>query len=61
MLVYKRNLMVWVKNVDMKPAYICSECGFGYSDPRLALLCEDFCKEHGSCSPEITKKALIRP
>ena len=53
--------MVWVKNFDMKPAYICSECGFGYADVRLALLCEDFCREHKSCSPEITKKALIRP
>ena len=61
MLVYKRIVMVWVKNVDMKPAYICSECSFGYADARLALLCEDFCKEHKSPSPEITKKAIIRP
>jgi hypothetical protein len=53
--------MVWVKNVDMKPAYICSECGFGYADARLALLCEDFCNEHKSPSPEITKKAVMNP
>ena len=53
--------MVWVKNFELKPAYVCSECGFGYADARLALLCEDFCKEHKSCSLEITKNAIIHP
>jgi hypothetical protein len=53
--------MVWVKNVDMKPAYVCSECGFAYADVRFALLCEDFCSEHKSSSPQITRKAIMRP
>ena len=53
--------MVWVKNVGMKPVYVCGECGFGYKDAKTALTCEQYCKEHKSCSPEITKKAVYRP
>jgi hypothetical protein len=45
----------------MKPAYICDACGFGYSDAKTALQCEEFCKKHRSCSIEITKKAIYRP
>lgn len=53
--------MVWVKNVGMKPVYVCGECGFGYADAETALMCEQYCKKHKSCSPEITKKAVYRP
>jgi hypothetical protein len=53
--------MVWVKNVDMKPAFICGECGLGYKDAKTALACEEFCKKNKACSPEIAKKAIYNP
>ncbi len=53
--------MVWVKNVGMKAVYVCDECGLGYADAKTALLCEQFCKGHKSCSSEISKKAVYRP
>ena len=53
--------MVWVKSVGMKPVHVCGECGHGYKDPRTALECEKYCKEHKACSPVITKKAVYRP
>jgi hypothetical protein len=53
--------MVWVKNVGMKPCFICGECGLGYKDARLAVRCEEFCRANKSCSPEIARKAVYRP
>jgi len=49
--------MVWVKNIGMKPAYVCDSCGSCYRDPKLALECENLCKI-GKPSEEIRKKAL---
>ena len=53
--------MVWVKNVGMKAAFICDKCGLAFSDPKVALACEEFCKAHNACSPEIARKAFYRP
>lgn len=44
-----------------KQVYVCEECGFGYSEKRLALMCEEFCKRVGACSGEITKLAIMKP
>jgi hypothetical protein len=53
--------MVWVKNVELKQVFICDACGFGYSDAKIALQCEQFCNEHHSCSTDIIKKAIYSP
>jgi hypothetical protein len=53
--------LVWIKNVGMKPAYVCDSCGLGYRDARMAFECESFCKGHKSCSQELAKKAVYRP
>ena len=54
-------MMVWIKNVGMKPIYICDVCGLGYSDAKTALECERYCAENKACSPEIAKKAVHHP
>jgi hypothetical protein len=53
--------MVWIRNVGMRPAYVCDSCGHGYDDPVLAFSCEGYCKESGSPSPEMTKMAVVKP
>jgi hypothetical protein len=53
--------MVWIKNVGMKPVYICGECGLGYRDAKTALECEEFCSKNKACSSEIMKKAVYHP
>lgn len=50
--------MVWVKNVGMKPVFICAACSLGYADAKTALECEEFCGANRVCSPEIAKKSL---
>jgi hypothetical protein len=50
--------MVWVKNVGMKAAFVCGQCGLVFRDAKTALQCEEFCKKHNACSPEIAKKAM---
>ncbi|MFZ5867222.1 MAG: hypothetical protein ACOYXY_15155 [Thermodesulfobacteriota bacterium] len=52
--------LVWVKNIGMKPAFICGECGLGFSDAKTALACEEYCRKNKSCSPEIAKRAIYR-
>lgn len=39
----------------------CELCGFGYKDLDTAEQCEEYCDTHGSCSLEITKKAIYKP
>jgi hypothetical protein len=39
----------------------CELCGFGYKDLDTAERCEEYCDAHGSCSLEITKKAIHKP
>lgn len=53
--------MVWIKNVGMKPCYICAECGLGYRDAKTALLCEEYCRKNKSCSPKIAGMAIYKP
>lgn len=53
--------MVWVKNVGMKPAFVCGSCGLGFRDAKVALACEEHCGKNKSCSPEIAKKACYHP
>ncbi len=52
--------MVWVKNVGMKPVFVCSACGTGYADPKIALQCEEYCTRHNACSVELARKAVYR-
>lgn len=42
-------------------AFVCDECGFGYTDEATAQSCEAYCAEHGACSLEITAKAVSHP
>src|SRR3990170_3420050 len=44
-----------------KTVYLCEICGFGYADEATANSCENFCREHKSCSLQIAKKAVVRP
>ena len=44
--------------VNGKDAYKCGACGFLYREKEYAEKCETFCKEHNSCSLEITKHAI---
>lgn len=43
---------------DDHVVYQCKECGFNYPNEGLAKKCEAWCKEHNSCSIEITKHAI---
>ena len=36
----------------------CPECGLHYEDKKQAEKCETWCKEHHSCSLEITSHAV---
>jgi hypothetical protein len=47
-----------VKEIKGKTYYQCEICKFYYETRKLAQKCEDFCKEHSSCSLEITKHAV---
>ncbi len=41
--------------------YLCELCGFGYGDLDTAEKCEQYCDTHGSCSLQITQKAIYKP
>jgi hypothetical protein len=49
--MFKRNGIV----------YQCEFCGFGYAKLEFAESCEEFCGIHGTCSPELTLKAVVKP
>ena len=40
-----------------KAYYACEECGFAYETRELAQKCQDWCREHHSCSLRITAHA----
>ena len=42
----------------MKAIYKCKECGFSYEDKEWKDKCEKWCKEHKTCSMEITKHSI---
>jgi len=44
-----------------KTLYVCELCGFGYGELNTAEQCEQYCAIHGSCSIEITRKAIFKP
>ncbi|MEK6838008.1 MAG: hypothetical protein AABX69_05125 [Nanoarchaeota archaeon] len=41
-----------------KVYYTCEECGFAYETKGMAQKCQGWCREHHSCSLEITKHAV---
>lgn len=43
---------------ENKTLYICEECNFAYESKEWAGKCKNYCKEHSSCSLEITKHAV---
>ncbi len=53
--------MVTEKILDGKTLYLCDICGFGYIDAETARDCENWCRKTGTCSLEITKKAVLIP
>ena len=50
--------MVKEEKRNNQTVYLCEECGFAFLDKDWAEKCEAFCKEHKSCSLEITEHAL---
>jgi hypothetical protein len=54
--------LVTEKKIGNKTVFLCDICGLGYSKKYITKDCEDYCKAHpGSCSVEITKKAVYFP
>jgi len=53
--------MVSKTDVKGQTAYECELCGMRYWELDIAEQCEDYCGIHGSCSIEITRKAIHRP
>ena len=51
-----------VKEIEKegRKLFACEVCSFAYADKATADECEAFCKSHGSCSMEITKKAVAK-
>ncbi|MEM3726398.1 MAG: hypothetical protein QXK98_06000 [Candidatus Bathyarchaeia archaeon] len=53
--------MVKEKKLGDKTIYLCEICGLGYSDREIANECEEWCRKTGTCSVEITRKAIYFP
>jgi hypothetical protein len=53
--------MVKEKKEYDKMVFKCHVCGHGYCDRKTAQECEDWCREAGTCSAKITKKAVHFP
>jgi hypothetical protein len=54
--------LVTEKKVGDRTVFLCDICGLGYSERKTAQDCEDYCRVHaGSCSAEISKKAVYLP
>jgi hypothetical protein len=54
--------LVTEKKIGNKAVFLCDICGLGYADRKTAQECEDYCRAHvGSCSAEISKKAVYLP
>ncbi len=49
------------KVLDGQTLFLCDVCGFGYLDIETARKCEDWCRKTGTCSIEITEKAVYFP
>lgn len=62
---FKRQKEVFYTMVDKEEykgetVYHCEVCGFHYRDRELAEQCETHCRDHNSCSDEITAKSIER-
>jgi hypothetical protein len=53
--------MVKKKKIADETIYLCEICGLGYSDFETAERCEEWCGKTGTCSIEITRKAIYFP
>jgi hypothetical protein len=53
--------LVLVISYLQKIVYLCEICGSGYADQATANSCENYCRTHKNCSPQMTKKAVLRP
>ena len=54
--------MVIKKMIRNRTVFLCDICGLGYADRTTAQEYEDYCRAHaGSCSAEISKKAVYLP
>ncbi len=53
--------MVKKKMIKGQVVFVCEVCGLGYLDQETAQDCEDWCRETGTCSVEITRKAVYFP
>ena len=54
--------MVTEKKIGRKTVFLCDICGLGYAEKKIAQDCEAYCIANpGSCSVEITKKAVYFP
>jgi len=55
-------LLATEKMIENKTVFLCDICGLGYSEEKVAQVCEDYCKTHvGFCIVEITKKSSLSP
>lgn len=54
-------VLVSERKLDSQIVFVCDECGLGYLDRETAQKCEEWCKRTGTCSIEITKKAVYFP
>ena len=45
---------------DGKTVYQCEDCGLHYEDKDIATQCENFCREKGMCSMELTAQSIER-
>ncbi|MFB6241537.1 MAG: hypothetical protein ABEJ36_01900 [Candidatus Nanosalina sp.] len=52
--------MVIKEEYEGVSAFKCEVCGMHYGGKEMAEKCEEFCRENGSCSSEITSKSLER-
>ena len=53
--------MVKEKKVSDKKCFQCDVCSHVYLDKKTAQKCEVWCQETGSCSVEISRKAVHFP
>jgi hypothetical protein len=44
-----------------KRVFLCEECAHGYEDEGTANECEEYCKVHGKTSPQLTRRAALKP
>jgi hypothetical protein len=44
-----------------RKVYLCEICASGYMDETTATGCEAYCRTHKTSSPQLTKKAVLKP